>query len=67
MVGYYSLTFLFIFHYSLEKANARLLDELQQKELEYDALQEDVRDLNERLVKFRDEHSKELSKFSIPE
>ena len=49
--------------FSLEKANARLLDELQQKELEYDTLQEDVKDLNGRLVKFRDEHSKELSKF----
>ena len=51
--------------FSLEKANARLLDELQQKELEYDTLQEDVKDLNGRLVKFRDEHSKELSEFNI--
>ena len=50
---------------SLEKANALLLDELQQKELEYNTLQEDVRDLNGRLVKFRDEHSKELSKLML--
>ena len=54
-----------LYAFSLEKANARLLDELQQKELEYDTLQEDVKDLNSRLVKFRDEHSKELSKFNI--
>ena len=50
---------------SLEKANALLLDELQQRELEYNTLQDDVRDLNERLVKFRDEHSQELSKFDL--
>ena len=49
--------------YSLEKANALLLDELQQRELEYNTLQDDVRDLNGRLVKFRDEHSQELSKY----
>ena len=50
---------------SLEKANALLLNELQQRELEYNRLQDDVKDLNDRLVNFRDEHSKELSKFNL--
>lgn len=57
--------FQFVFHNfvwsaSLEKANARLLEELQGKELEYANLQEEVRDLNDKLNKARIQHSKEL-------
>lgn len=57
--------FQFVFHNfvwsaSLEKANARLLEELQEKELEYANLQEEVRDLNDKLNKARIQHSKEL-------
>lgn len=44
----------------MEKANARLLEELQEKELEYANLQEEVRDLNDKLNKARIQHSKEL-------
>uniref|UniRef100_A0A8W8INB0 Uncharacterized protein n=1 Tax=Magallana gigas TaxID=29159 RepID=A0A8W8INB0_MAGGI len=48
---------------SLEKANARLLEELQEKELEYANLQEEVRDLNDKLNKARIQHSKELEQY----
>lgn len=50
----------FVWSASLEKANARLLEELQEKELEYANLQEEVRDLNDKLNKARIQHSKEL-------
>lgn len=51
---------------SLEKANARLLEELQEKELEYANLQEEVRDLNDKLNKARIQHSKELGGSAVP-
>ncbi|XP_056018876.1 uncharacterized protein LOC125670788 isoform X4 [Ostrea edulis] len=51
---------------SLEKANARLLEELQEKEMEYANLQEEVRDLNEKLNKARIQHSKELGGSAVP-
>lgn len=47
-------------YFSLEKANSRLLEELRQKELEYNALQDEVRVLNDRLINFRNEHVLEL-------
>ena len=49
--------------YSLEKANNQLLYELRERELEYNSLQEEVRDLNERLVTFRKEHAVELGMY----
>ncbi|XP_046360725.2 calponin homology domain-containing protein DDB_G0272472-like isoform X1 [Haliotis rufescens] len=45
---------------SLERANLQLLEELQRKELEYAAIQEEVLDLNEKLSLVRDEHSTEM-------
>ncbi|XP_061174996.1 uncharacterized protein LOC133184138 isoform X2 [Saccostrea echinata] len=48
---------------SLEKANARLLEELQEKEMEYANLQEEVRDLNDKLNKARIQHSTELEHY----
>ncbi|KAL4239226.1 hypothetical protein ACF0H5_000043 [Mactra antiquata] len=45
---------------SLEKANIRLLEELRQREMEYNNLQEEVRVLNNRLINFRNEHVLEL-------
>ncbi|KAL3876593.1 hypothetical protein ACJMK2_034422 [Sinanodonta woodiana] len=50
---------------SLEKANYKLLEELRQQELEYIALQEEVRDLNEKLSKFREEHAKKLERYKL--
>ena len=48
--------------YSLESANASLVDELHAKELEYEALQEEVKDLNEKVNSARVQHSKELGR-----
>lgn len=48
---------------SLERANAQLLENLQKKELEYAAVQEEVRKVNEKLAKVRENHAAEMSKF----
>ncbi|XP_071129942.1 calponin homology domain-containing protein DDB_G0272472-like isoform X9 [Mytilus edulis] len=45
---------------SLEAANVSLVEELHAKELEYEALQEEVQDLNEKVNSARVQHSKEI-------
>ncbi|XP_076073735.1 uncharacterized protein LOC143045245 isoform X3 [Mytilus galloprovincialis] len=45
---------------SLETANVSLVEELHAKELEYEALQEEVQDLNEKVNSARVQHSKEI-------
>ncbi len=45
---------------SLERANHQLLQELQRKELEYAAIQEEVDDLNSKLTRVREDHSTEM-------
>ncbi|XP_052240409.1 uncharacterized protein LOC127851019 isoform X3 [Dreissena polymorpha] len=45
---------------SLEKANKRLLEDLRQREIEYMELQNEVTDLNNKLINFRNEHVLEL-------
>ncbi|KAJ8305411.1 hypothetical protein KUTeg_015956 [Tegillarca granosa] len=49
---------------SLEKANIKLLEELQKKEMEYASLQEEVRDINLKLEKVREQHSKDLERYN---
>jgi hypothetical protein len=41
----------------LEKANEKLLEELGRKELEYADLQEEVKELNEKLNKVKNDHT----------
>nr|KAG5703192.1 hypothetical protein BaRGS_027357 [Batillaria attramentaria] len=48
---------------SLERANSQLLQEVQRKEQEYSALQEDVQKLNSKLEKVRQEHASEMARF----
>ena len=45
---------------SLERANQQLLEQLKLKELEYASVQEEVTDLNEKLVKVKDGHTVEM-------
>ncbi|KAL5019409.1 hypothetical protein ScPMuIL_005131 [Solemya velum] len=46
---------------SLEKANARLVEELVAKELEYSSLHTEVEELNEKLNKVKEHHSREIN------
>ncbi|XP_071129921.1 calponin homology domain-containing protein DDB_G0272472-like isoform X3 [Mytilus edulis] len=48
---------------SLEAANVSLVEELHAKELEYEALQEEVQDLNEKVNSARVQHSKEIDQY----
>ncbi|CAL1540553.1 unnamed protein product [Lymnaea stagnalis] len=48
---------------TLERANAQLLENLQQKELEYSAVQEEVQKVNDKLAKVRHEHAEEMARF----
>ncbi|XP_052068017.1 uncharacterized protein LOC127707483 isoform X3 [Mytilus californianus] len=50
---------------SLETANASLVEELHAKELEYEALQEEVQDLNDKVNSARVQHSKEIGGTSV--
>ncbi|KAK3091710.1 hypothetical protein FSP39_022073 [Pinctada imbricata] len=47
----------------LEKANARLLEELNEKETEYASLQVEVEDLTNKLNKARIQHSKDMERY----
>ena len=53
---------LFFFNFSLESANASLVEELRAKEMEYETLQQEVQDLSEKVDSARTQHSKELGK-----
>ncbi|KAI8796512.1 microtubule-associated protein futsch, partial [Biomphalaria glabrata] len=48
---------------ALERANTQLLENLQQKEMEYGAVQEEVQKVKEKLSKVRDEHAAEMARF----
>lgn len=50
---------------SLESANASLVEELHAKELEYEALQEEVKDLSDKVNSARIQHSKEIGGTSV--
>lgn len=54
-------TLLWLYYRSLEKANARLVEELVAKELEYSSLHTEVEELNEKLNKVKEHHSREIS------
>ncbi|XP_041363188.1 uncharacterized protein LOC121378891 isoform X5 [Gigantopelta aegis] len=48
---------------SLERANQQLLEQLKLKEFEYASVQDEVKDLNEKLIKVKDGHSVEMAKY----
>ncbi|CAG5135488.1 unnamed protein product, partial [Candidula unifasciata] len=48
---------------TLERANTQLLENLHKKEVEYAAVQEEVRKVNEKLAKVREDHDAEMARF----
>lgn len=49
---------------SLEKANCQLMERLHEKELEYEGLQEDVKELAEKLDQVKLQHSKDIESYT---
>ncbi|RUS90578.1 hypothetical protein EGW08_001666 [Elysia chlorotica] len=48
---------------TLERANRQLIENLQQKEMEYADVQQQVAEVNRKLAKVKEEHAKEMARF----
>ncbi|GFO00561.1 transcriptional regulator icp4 domain-containing protein, partial [Plakobranchus ocellatus] len=48
---------------TLERANLQLIENLQQKEMEYASVQQQVTEVNRKLAKVKDEHAREMARF----
>ncbi|GFR86197.1 hypothetical protein ElyMa_002461000 [Elysia marginata] len=48
---------------TLERANLQLIENLQQKEMEYETVQQQVTEVNRKLAKVKEEHAREMARF----